>query len=91
MIELRNRVRDQPESALERALWWTEHVIRHKGAKHLRAPAANISWLDYLDLELWATLALAAIAILAAVGLTLYKLLQLVGRILQRSHKLKAA
>ncbi|KAI5644652.1 UDP-glucoronosyl and UDP-glucosyl transferase domain-containing protein [Phthorimaea operculella] len=35
---------DQPMSGLQRAVWWTEHVLRHGGARHLRAPAANISW-----------------------------------------------
>ncbi|KAF5286453.1 hypothetical protein FQA39_LY16303 [Lamprigera yunnana] len=27
---------DQPMTGLEKAIWWTEYVIRHKGAKHLR-------------------------------------------------------
>lgn len=45
-------MRDQPMSPLDRAVWWTEYVLRHRGAKHLRSPAANISWTQYLELEL---------------------------------------
>ncbi|KAI5642686.1 UDP-glucoronosyl and UDP-glucosyl transferase domain-containing protein [Phthorimaea operculella] len=45
-------LRDEPMSGLDRAVWWTEYVLRHKGARHLRAPAANITWAQYLELEL---------------------------------------
>ncbi|CAH1641744.1 unnamed protein product [Spodoptera littoralis] len=50
--KLRSVMFDQPQPPLERAVWWTEHVLRHGGARHLRGPAANISWADYLELEL---------------------------------------
>ncbi|KAJ8708418.1 hypothetical protein PYW07_010543 [Mythimna separata] len=49
---LHSVMRDQPQPPLERAVWWTEHVLRHGGARHLRAPAANMSWSQYLELEL---------------------------------------
>ncbi|XP_052751040.1 UDP-glucosyltransferase 2-like [Galleria mellonella] len=52
IVKLRSLMSDRPESSLERAVWWTEHVLRHGGAKHLRSPAANISWTEYLELEL---------------------------------------
>ncbi|KAJ2940642.1 hypothetical protein O0L34_g14750 [Tuta absoluta] len=44
-------MRDEPMTGLERAVWWTEHVLRHRGGRHLRAAAANISWAQYLELE----------------------------------------
>nr|WMP40233.1 UDP-glucuronosyltransferase UGT33AX4 [Tuta absoluta] len=50
--KLSTLMRDEPMSGLQRAVWWTEHVLRHGGARHLRAPAANISWAQYLELEL---------------------------------------
>lgn len=52
IARLRSQLYDQPQSSLERAVWWTEHVLRHGGAQHLRAAGANLSWSQYLDLEL---------------------------------------
>ncbi|XP_063629596.1 UDP-glucosyltransferase 2-like [Cydia splendana] len=51
VIRLRALMNDQPTSSLERAIWWTEHVLRH-GTKHLRAPAANMHWFEYYDVQL---------------------------------------
>ncbi|XP_065353632.1 UDP-glycosyltransferase UGT5-like [Cloeon dipterum] len=51
-IKRRQRVfLDQPESPLERAVFWTEYVIRHEGAAHLRSAALDLSWyqLELLD------------------------------------------
>lgn len=54
-MQLRNIINDQPQSPLDKAIWWTEYVIRNKGAKHLRSPTANISWMKYLEIELVST------------------------------------
>ncbi|XP_063367014.1 UDP-glycosyltransferase UGT4-like [Cydia amplana] len=55
VIKLRTIINDQPMSALERAVWWTEHVLRHGGARHLRAPAAGMGWAEYYELNLLLT------------------------------------
>lgn len=49
---MRDLLGDQPMSPLDRAVWWIEHVLRHAGARHLRAPAANMSWAQYYELDL---------------------------------------
>ena len=43
--------RDEPENSLERTIWWTEYVLRHKGAKHLRSAAIDLEWYQYLLLD----------------------------------------
>lgn len=48
---------------LERIVWWTEYVLRNGGAKHLRGPAAKMSWTEYLELELVLTVLLGILAI----------------------------
>ncbi|KPJ19194.1 Vitellin-degrading protease [Papilio machaon] len=52
IVKLRNIINDQPQSPLDKAIWWTEYVIRNKGAQHLKSPTANISWIKYLEIEL---------------------------------------
>ncbi|KAJ8708417.1 hypothetical protein PYW07_010542 [Mythimna separata] len=63
IVKLRSLIQDQPKTPLERAVWWTEHVLRHGGAKHLRSPAANVSWAEYLELEVVLTLLIALLAL----------------------------
>lgn len=44
-------MQDQPQSSLERAVWWIEHVMRHGGA-HLRSQSANMSFRQYYEVDL---------------------------------------
>jgi glucuronosyltransferase len=32
-------------------LYWTEYVIRHNGAQHLKSEALNLSWYQYILLD----------------------------------------
>ncbi|CAB3254070.1 unnamed protein product [Arctia plantaginis] len=61
---LRDVIRDQKEPPLERAVWWTEHVLRHGGA-HLRAASAGVTWSEYLMADVIAVVTAAAILALA--------------------------
>lgn len=73
-------MRDQPQSPLERAIWWTEYVLRHGGAKHLRSPAANISWPEYLQLDLVLMLVALAAVFVLVLGLILYNVAKYVSK-----------
>ncbi|XP_055290304.1 UDP-glucuronosyltransferase 2B17-like [Moschus berezovskii] len=44
--------RDQPITSLDRAVFWIEFVMHHKGAKHLRPAAHNLTWFQYHSLDL---------------------------------------
>lgn len=39
--------KDRPLNAIETAVYWTEYVIRHEGAKHLRTAAVEMPWWKY--------------------------------------------
>ncbi|KAJ9597675.1 hypothetical protein L9F63_011477, partial [Diploptera punctata] len=43
MKRLSDISRDQPETPMERAVWWTEYVIRHKGAPHMRSLTMDLT------------------------------------------------
>lgn len=49
--EIRNAASDRQMTGLEKAVWWSEYLIRHKGVKHLKSPSANISLFEYLFLD----------------------------------------
>ncbi|GLG96693.1 ADP,ATP carrier protein 1 [Gryllus bimaculatus] len=44
----------------QEAVYWTEYVIRHGGAHHLRSAALDVAWWQYLLLDVAAALAAAA-------------------------------
>ncbi|XP_017083545.2 UDP-glucosyltransferase 2 [Drosophila eugracilis] len=48
--------RDQKDTALERAIWWTEYVLRHKGAKHLRCASRDLNFVQFHGLDTWGLL-----------------------------------
>lgn len=45
------RFRDQPMHPLDTAVFWTEYVIRHKGAPHMRVLPSNLKLIDYYSLD----------------------------------------
>ncbi|XP_065219641.1 UDP-glycosyltransferase UGT5-like [Planococcus citri] len=65
---LSDRYRDRPMSPLDTAVYWTEYVIRHKGAPHLRTAAADMPWYQYLLLDVIAFV----VAVLVAGLLIIY-------------------
>ncbi|XP_028362296.1 UDP-glucuronosyltransferase 2B31-like isoform X2 [Phyllostomus discolor] len=42
---------DQPIKPLDRAVFWIEFVMRHKGAKHLRPASYDLNWFQYHSLD----------------------------------------
>uniref|UniRef100_A0A3B5K0F9 glucuronosyltransferase n=1 Tax=Takifugu rubripes TaxID=31033 RepID=A0A3B5K0F9_TAKRU len=48
--------KDQPINPLELSVYWTEFVMRHKGAKHLRPAVHDLNWIQYYCLDVVAFL-----------------------------------
>ncbi|XP_058402399.1 UDP-glucuronosyltransferase 2B31-like isoform X5 [Diceros bicornis minor] len=42
---------DQPVKPLDRAVFWIEFVMRHKGAKHLWPASHDLTWFQYHSLD----------------------------------------
>lgn len=72
---------DRPMSPLDTAIFWTEYVIRHGGAPHMRSAALHLSWYQYLLLDV--------IAFLLVIGAGILITLYIIVRKVLRSLKLK--
>ncbi|KAI8510612.1 UDP-glucuronosyltransferase 2A1 [Branchiostoma belcheri] len=59
--------RDQPQSPMERAVWWIEHVIKHGGLPHLRARAVELPGYQYYLLDVAAFLLAVCSAVLVLI------------------------
>lgn len=67
MQDLRRLMQDEPWTGIQKAVWWAEYVIRHKGTHHLRSPTIDIEWYKYLLLDVFAVLIVVPIAVLIIV------------------------
>ncbi|XP_064074695.1 UDP-glycosyltransferase UGT5-like isoform X3 [Vanessa tameamea] len=72
VVKLRSFMKDQPQSSLERAVWWTEHVLRHSDVEYRRTPAANIHWTEYYELGIVLLLLGSLIVLLSVTVLAIY-------------------
>ncbi|XP_017775676.1 PREDICTED: 2-hydroxyacylsphingosine 1-beta-galactosyltransferase-like [Nicrophorus vespilloides] len=52
-------LKDQKESPLDRAIYWTEYVIRHRGAPHLQSTAKDLNFVQYFLLDVIAIIVLS--------------------------------
>ncbi|KAH8420706.1 hypothetical protein KR222_002477, partial [Zaprionus bogoriensis] len=50
-LALSIRFRDQLVHPLDAAVYWTEYIVRYKGAPHMRMPASNLKLLHYYGLD----------------------------------------
>lgn len=72
-------------TGLEKAVWWTEYVIRHKGAPHLRSPALDLPIYQYFLLDI-----IGFVLLVLGIGLfVLYKVLTIGFRFVFRSKQIK--
>ncbi|XP_037040608.1 UDP-glycosyltransferase UGT5-like isoform X1 [Bradysia coprophila] len=50
------RYRDQPMTPIETMVYWSEYVIRHKGAPHLRSAGLDLNFIQYHNLDAFAVI-----------------------------------
>lgn len=52
--ELSRIYRDRPHTALEEAVFWTEYILRHNGARHMQSPAVQLNFIQRNSLDILA-------------------------------------
>ncbi|XP_061721362.1 UDP-glucosyltransferase 2-like [Cydia pomonella] len=72
IADIKEVTEDPVISGPENAVWWTEYVLRHNGAKHLRSPAVGVSFIRYYMLDVIAFL-LAVAALLLYLSFVMLK------------------
>ncbi|KAG8000767.1 UDP-glucuronosyltransferase [Nibea albiflora] len=55
---------DRQVEPLDLAVFWTEYVMRHKGAKHLRVAAHELNWIQYHSLDVIGFLVIILLTVL---------------------------
>ncbi|XP_034541134.1 UDP-glucuronosyltransferase 2C1-like isoform X2 [Notolabrus celidotus] len=66
--------KDQPMKPLDRAVFWIEYVIRHKGARHLQTQSYKMSWFVYNSVDVITAL-LAVISLVAFICISIVSFL----------------
>lgn len=49
------RFKDRPMSPAKSVVYWTEYVLRHKGAPHLKSQALDLTWYQYFLIDVIST------------------------------------
>lgn len=62
--EISNRLQDQPQTAMERAIFWIEFVLRHNGADFMKTSARHLNFVEYHNLDVYAIMMTIAIAVI---------------------------
>nr|CAD7576195.1 unnamed protein product [Timema californicum] len=89
VIHLANLLNDQPQTAMDRAIWWTDYVLRHKGAKHLRTAAVDMPWYQFLLLDVIAFIFLISITVLTIMFISVRAVYKAIQRHTPKKHKLQ--
>jgi glucuronosyltransferase len=55
-----SRFKDRPQKPLDTAVYWTEYIIRHKGAPHMRSAGRDLNFFQYHSFDVIAFLLVSA-------------------------------
>ncbi|KAJ8948060.1 hypothetical protein NQ314_008486, partial [Rhamnusium bicolor] len=77
---------DTPMTGLEKAVWWTEYVIRNKGAKHLKNPAVDIPLYQYYLIDVISFLIFITVLALSVIILLLKIVFKTLRRFLGKNY-----
>ncbi|CAH0547990.1 unnamed protein product [Brassicogethes aeneus] len=75
--EMRDLMYDEPMTSLDKAIWWIEYVLRHKGAPLFKSNAANMPMYEYLMLDVIGAV-LAFLIVLSVFIKLIYKSLKFI-------------
>ena len=75
MKRLQSLLRDQPETPMDRAIFWTEYAIRHNGAPALLLASRDLNWIQRNLIDVYLFLTVSFITLLSLSTCVLMRLL----------------
>lgn len=81
-------MRENPIKPVDRAVWWTEHVIKY-GADHLQSPARGLTFVEYYEVKLVFIIMSILFLILALLAFIIKKVLNYILQLYRTYSKLK--
>ncbi|KAL6435939.1 hypothetical protein ACFW04_005651 [Cataglyphis niger] len=78
MLKLRDLLRDLPYNPLNNTIWWIEHVIRHKGALHLRNKSRDMPWYKTQLLDMLAIVLVSVVLITYVIVVITHRIFRIV-------------
>uniref|UniRef100_A0A1I8MMK9 UDP-glucoronosyl and UDP-glucosyl transferase n=1 Tax=Musca domestica TaxID=7370 RepID=A0A1I8MMK9_MUSDO len=83
-----NLYRDRPLKIKDNAVYWLEYLIRYKGAPHMQSPLKTMSFVEKINLDVYAVIFLVLYLILKIVKLCLRSVIRCISRD-EKASKLK--
>lgn len=78
-------LKDQLESPITRAIFWTEYVIKHNGGHYLQSPAKDMTFIRYYLIDV----ILLTISLIYLTSYTSYLILKCSGKMLSCKYYVK--
>jgi hypothetical protein len=69
-------MKDRPLKPIDSAVYWVEHVIRHKGAPHLRSAGLDLKWYQREMIDLFGFLTLVSLTMSFVLYIILKKIVK---------------
>jgi hypothetical protein len=66
-------MKDRPMKPIDSAVYWIEHVIRHKGAPHLRSAGLDLKWYQREMIDVIGFLVFVAVVVFLVFYITIKK------------------
>ncbi|XP_049819200.1 UDP-glycosyltransferase UGT5-like [Aethina tumida] len=87
VLKYQKLILDQPNTGIEKAIWWIEYVLRHNGATHLRYSAVDTPFYKYYLLDVISFFIVMVISFLFVL-VKLYKIIIYFSNDIKKSKKI---
>ena len=78
-------IKDDINSPVDKAVFWTEYVMRHPGVRHLRSPGSKLSFFHFHNIDVAITVAVILLTSSIMLTLILWKCASMIVRRLTTS------